>query len=301
MTDDLAHDRVIQHLVAWADQRDAVRAVVLTSTRTIPGATVDPFSDYDVILAVRDIHPFFEDRRWLGDFGTVLVVYRDPIRANPGGASFAYITQYADDLLKIDFTVIECGWLRHVAQATTLPPDLDLGYRVLLDKDDLAAGIQPPTHTAYRPTPPSEAEYLELIEVFFHEATYVAKHLWRGDLLPAKFCLDQMMKQEKLHKLLTWQIGINTGWAQKTGSLGKGLQKQVDPAIWAALEATYVGAGIAENWAALMHTISLFRRVAIAVGEHLGYAYPHDMDQRMQAYLEHVKTLLDHKLHTERQ
>lgn len=295
MTNDLASDSVIQHLVAWATPRDAVRAVLLTSTRTMPGVTVDPFSDYDVILAVRDVHPFFEDRRWLEDFGTVLVVYRDPIHANPGGDSFAYITQYEDNLLKIDFTVIEAGWLRHVAQASTLPPDLDVGYRVLLDKDDLTRGLQPPTHTAYRPAPPTEAAYLELIEVFFHEVTYVAKHLWRGDLLPAKFGLDQMMKQKKLHTLLTWQIGIDTGWSQKTGSLGKGLQKQVAPEIWSALAATYVGAEITENWDAMIRTIDLFRRVAVAVGEHLGYAYPHALDQRVQVYLDHVKTLLDQK------
>ena len=77
----------------WAEKREPVRAMLLTSTRTSPNARVDLFSDYDVILVVTDIHPFFADRGWLEDFGRVLVVYRDPIRLVYGVGKFAYITQ----------------------------------------------------------------------------------------------------------------------------------------------------------------------------------------------------------------
>jgi len=81
-----------------------VRAMLLTSSRADPKAHLDLFSDYDVILVVTDIHPFFEDRTWLQDFGQVLVVYRDPIRLDYGLEAFAYITQYEDGT-KIDFTL----------------------------------------------------------------------------------------------------------------------------------------------------------------------------------------------------
>jgi hypothetical protein len=43
-----------------------------------------------------------------------------------------------------------------------------------------------------------------------------------------------------------------------------------------ALEETYVGASIQENWEAMFKTIDLFQKVAIEVGEHLGFAYPRD-------------------------
>lgn len=59
----------------WADRHDAVRAMFLTSTQAIPKATIDAWSDYDVILVVADIHPFNIDRSWLNEFGEVLVVY----------------------------------------------------------------------------------------------------------------------------------------------------------------------------------------------------------------------------------
>ncbi|MBN1121651.1 MAG: aminoglycoside 6-adenylyltransferase [Anaerolineae bacterium] len=291
MSNLISNDRVIQHLLKWAEQRKSVRAVLLTSTRTIPGALLDPFSDYDVILAVTDIHPYFEDRGWLGDFGPVLVVYRDPIRVEHGCERFAYVTQYETDRLKIDFTVLQADWLRRVVELPGLPDELDVGYRMLLDKDTLTVGLHPPTFKAHIPTPPTEEAYLELIEVFFHDATYAAKHLWRGDLLPAKQSIDCVLKFKKIRQLLEWQMGIDTGWSIKAGAYGKGLKKYVRPEIWTDLEKTYVGADTEENWNALIETIDLFRRVAIMVGEHLGYAYPHDMDHRMMVYLHEVKTL----------
>ena len=75
------HDQgeVISRLVRWADGKDAVRAMLLTSTRARPRAPVDVLSDYDVVLVVEDIRPFFADRSWLEDFGRVLVAYWDEI------------------------------------------------------------------------------------------------------------------------------------------------------------------------------------------------------------------------------
>ncbi len=291
MNDLISNDPVIRHLLEWAEWYETVRAVLLTSTRTIPGALLDPFSDYDVILAVTDIHPFFEDRGWLDDFGPVLVVYRDSIRVEHGCERFAYITQYEIDRLKIDFTVMHVDWLRYVTKSPTLPDELDVGYRVLLDKDSLTDGLQPPTYTAYIPTLPTEAAYLELIEVFFHEATYVAKSLWRDELLLAKYSLDYVMKGKKIRQMLEWQMGIDTGWSIKTGAIGKGLKKHVQPETWAALEKTYVDAGTEENWNALFETVELFRRVAVTVGKALGYTYPYEMDRRMMVYLHEVETL----------
>ena len=71
-----------------------MQALILTSSRTIPGAPVDLLSDYDVILAVDDVRPFYESRAWLDDFGPFLVLYRDPLKLFHGLERFACITQY---------------------------------------------------------------------------------------------------------------------------------------------------------------------------------------------------------------
>jgi len=282
-------DQIIQELVHWAEQRPSVRAMLLTSTRTHPGAPVDLFSDYDVILAVTDIAPFFQDRVWLEDFGPVLVVYQDPIKPIHGLDKFAYITQYKDGL-KIDFTLWPVELLQWVATEPELPDDLDVGYAVLLDKDGLTDGLQPPTHTAYIPTPPTEAAYQDVIQEFFHEATYVAKHLRREDLMAAKYNLDHAMKLKNLRQMLEWRIEIDHNWSVKPGAYGRGLKKRLSPEMWSALQSTYVGAGTEENWTALFNTIALFRQVAREVGNHLGYAYLDDLDRQVVVYLQKVKT-----------
>lgn len=281
---------VIRNLIAWAESREDVRAMVLTSTRAVPGGRVDAFSDYDVIVAVTAVEPYFEDRGWLEHFGSVLVLYRDPLRDVDGGRRFACITQY-DSGLKIDFTLMTPKALRRCVRGAELPPELDVGYDVLVDKDRITDGLAPPTLTAYVPEAPSEAEYLTLVEEFLHEATYVGKHLWRDDLLPAKYNLDHAMKQRDLRRMLEWRVELDNGWSMATRAYGKGLRSVLPADIWAALEDTYARADREENWNALFRTLSLFRRVAVEVGDELGFEYPEEMHRRVSEYLSEVRAL----------
>ncbi|MFN8489735.1 MAG: aminoglycoside 6-adenylyltransferase [Caldilineaceae bacterium] len=286
---------VIPRLIEWAEQQTAVRTMLLTSTRTSPYATVDALSDYDVVLVVLDIHPFFDDKRWLADFGEVLVTYWDPIYLDPdyGLEKVGSVIQYADGL-KIDFTLWPVELMRRIAQAPTLPPDLDVGYTILLDKDNLTTGIQAPTYTVYIPKPPTEAIYLKVVEDFFSDVPYVAKCLWRDELLPVKWCLDYDMKHLFLRPMLEWRMELDHNWSAATGNLGKGLKKQLPPPLWSALERTYVGADLEANWEALFATLALFRQVALEVAQALGYTYPLAMDQKVTLYAQKIRGMDQH-------
>jgi aminoglycoside 6-adenylyltransferase len=59
--------------------------------------------------------------------------------------------------------------------------------------------------------------------------------------------------------------------------------------VWVELEGTYTGADVEANWEALFRTMALFRRVAMEVGEGLGYAYPLDLDQQVVAYVKEMQ------------
>lgn len=287
----MTEDPNLVRLIDWGSAHDDVRAALLTSSLCNPTAPVDRLSDYDIIFVVEDIHPYHADDAWLEDFGRVLVLWRDPIHLEYGQERFARITQYEEDGLKIDFTFWPVELLRRVVADPELPEDLDVGYCVLLDKDGLTAGLQPPTYRAYIPSPPGQAEFLEVIEEFFHEATYVAKHLWRDDLMPAKFQLDKDMKADLLRRMLEWRMEIEQGWAVKPGVHGRGLKRRTRPDLWAELERTYVGAGIEENWDALFATVELMCKVAREVGMALGLAYPEVLHNRVVRYLKWVKNL----------
>ncbi len=283
---------VLRRLVRWAGRKDPIRAMLLTSTRARPDAPVDALSDYDAVLVVEDILPFFEDRSWLKDFGEVLVAYWDGIEPDPdhGIEQTGNVVQYADGL-KIDFRLWPVELLQRIAAAPTLPDELDAGYSVLLDKDGLAAGLHPPTHKAYVPDPPDEGTFLTWVNDFFSDAPDVAKCLLRDELFPAKWCLDYDMKHVYLRRMLEWRMELDRGWSEPTDWLGKGLKKQLPPEIWEELEGTYAGADLEENWEALFRTMGLFRRVATEVAEGLGYAYPRDLDERVTEYVRAVRDL----------
>jgi aminoglycoside 6-adenylyltransferase len=283
-------DEVESRLVRWGREREAVRAIFLTSTRAIPHAEVDAFSDYDAVLVVQDILPFAVDREWIADFGEVLVAYWDPIRPDPdyGFEQLGNVTWYLDRP-RIDFTVWPVPLLDRIVAAPELPAELDAGYRVLLDKDGLAAQLREPTYTAYIPSPPDEAAYLATVNDFFVGAPAVAVSLLRDDLLPARWVLDCDMTHVYLLRMLQWRMQCDHAWAEPARALGKGLRKGVPADVWGELRGLSAGATMADTWAALFQTMALFRKVARVVGDRLGYTYPDELDERVTAYVRRLR------------
>src|SRR5262245_25777203 len=281
--------RVVERLVRWAAQLELVRALVLESSRATAQAALDIFSDYDVLVVVSDPRPFVDNEAWLGDFGAPLVNFRDAGQIW-GIETYARLVLY-EDRTKIDYTVWPVRLLREVVERRELPDLLDWGYRVLLDKDDLTVGLPAPTRTAHIPLRPTELEYRALVEEFWWETIYVAKNLWRDDLMHAKYNLDVVMKHDLLRRMLEWRIEVDRHWSWKPGVVGRGLKRHLAPETWAELEATWVGAGSEENWTALFATTALFRRVAREVGSALGHAYPQELDRRITGYLEEVRDM----------
>ncbi len=290
MSFDHKQSNVIEKLVRWGEAEPLLRAAILTSSRAIPHAHRDRFSDYDVILILTNIDSFFADRSWLDAFGSVLALYRDPLIVERGFERSAYVTQY-DDGLKIDFNLWPVELLRQIVAEPQLPREFDAGYQVLIDKDNLTVGLKSPTYRSYIPTPPTESEYHDKIESFFLDTTYVAKFLWRDDLMAAKHLLENSLKQDHLRPMFEWRIEIDHNWSLKLGPYGRGLKQWLRQDLWTELEQTYTGADLESNWTALFQTINLMRRVAIEVGEAMGYRYPHELEQRVRTYLHRVKDL----------
>jgi aminoglycoside 6-adenylyltransferase len=280
---------VLAPLVAWAEAEPAVRAMILTSTRARPNASVDALSDYDVILVVDDVPAFVAREAWLDARTGALARWGDE-NERLGERTVLRGVVYADGT-KIDWSLWPTTLLELVAAAAELPDQLDVGYRVLLDKDGRAAGWPPATHRAHIPSPPTGDEYRAVVEEFWWSTTYVAKSLWRGEVVHAKFALDTDAKLGALRPMFEWLIELDRNWSWKPGAYGRGLEQALPADLRAELEATYVGAGIEENWEALFRTTALFRRVARKVGDALGVGYPQDVDEGVTAQLERVRAL----------
>jgi aminoglycoside 6-adenylyltransferase len=280
---------VLEKLVVWGSAHPAIRAMVLSSSLARPGGPVDLLSDYDIILAVTDPGRFGRNGDWLCDYGEPLARWGD--EGELCGLTTVFHGVFYADYVKIDYTVWPEVLLERIAALEILPDELDGGYRVLLDKDGRTSGWKPPSYKAHVPARPTEAEYHALVEEFWWSATYVAKSLWRDELVFARFVLDQELRLGVLRRMLEWRIEIDHNWSLKPGVWGRGLKRLLPADLWSELERTFVGPDPDENWAAFFRTTALFRRVATEVAAALGYAYPQSLDDRMSAYLNAVREL----------
>jgi aminoglycoside 6-adenylyltransferase len=280
---------VLAKLVAWGDAEPAIRAMILTSSLTRPDGPVDMLSDYDIILAVTEPERFAQEEDWKHAYGRPMVRWGD--ESTLLGLKTYFRSAVYDDYVKMDYGIWPVELLQRIAAEPALPEELDVGYRVLLDKDGHTSTWKPPTYQAHIPARPTEAEYLAVVEEGWWTATYVAKSLWRDELVFTKFCMDYDIKLGVLRRMLEWRIELDHNWGVKPGVWGRGLKQRLPADIWSELADTYVGLEPEANWDALFRTLALFRRVAKEVGNALGYTYPQHVDDQVSAYLHKVRQL----------
>jgi aminoglycoside 6-adenylyltransferase len=264
----------------WARNNELIRAAVLTSSRTKPDIEIDFLSDYDVELYVSDIAPFQRDDEWLSVFGEIMV--RWPLRPRPT-LEEGWITRLVlfKDYLRIDFQITDQVYIQ--------PDAYQDGCRVLIDKDDLTAELNPPTFTRYHISKPSQEEYDDRVNAFWWDATYVPKYLWRDELPFVAYNLGCDIRDKFLRTVIEWYIGMENGWAVDTGLHGRWFKRYLSPELWAEYETTFARADIEEQWKAFFNAVSLFRKLAKAVANGLGYAYPDQMDREITEYHNQIR------------
>lgn len=280
---------VLDQLVAWGTVHPLIRAMILTSSRTRPDGSVDQLSDYDLILAVSDVGPFAFGDTWIAEYNRPMVRWGDQSEMHDLTTYFR--SAVYQNYVKIDYSIWPVELLSRIEASALLPDQLDVGYRVLLDKDQRTVGWKPPSYQAHIPKRPTAAEYQALVEEFWWVATYVAKSLWRDDLVFAKWVLDHDLKLEATRRMLEWRIEIDQDWSVKPGVYGRGLKHLLPATIWSVFARTYVGLSVEESWAALDQVMALFRQVATEVGNVLGYPYPQQVDDQVSAYLQAIREM----------
>ena len=267
---------------AKADER--VRAVIMNGSRANPNAPRDPFQDYDIVYLVTDVAPFEHNLDWIKRFGELMILQmpgqtQDP--PPPKHASFTYLMQFTDGN-RIDLVVYPLARLDERA-----PDSLSV---TLLDKDGLLGPPVPATEKDYLPQPPSAKAFADCCNEFWWVCPYVAKGLWRGEILYAKQILDRYVRAQ-LMKMVTWYVGVRTQFTRNPGKFGKYLQTYLEPELWEMLTATYSDASYETTWDALLTMCELFSTLANHVAEHFGFDHPHGDQVRVSAHLRHVRNL----------
>lgn len=267
---------------AWADER--IRAVLLNGSRANPNAPRDIFQDFDIVYLVTDVAPFRRNLAWIQRFGELMIVQmpddmQDPPPGDDGG--FTYLMQF-DDGNRIDLGIYPLEKADDiVGDSLTV---------LLLDKDGVVGPLEPPSERDYLPKPPTAKAFADCCNEFWWVCPYVAKGLWREEILYARHMLDPVVR-EQLMQMLAWYIGVQTGFALNPGKFGKYFQRYLEPELWQMLEATYAGANYDHTWDALFAMCDLFERIAVPVADHFGLVYPYADAKRVRAHLEHVRRL----------
>jgi len=275
---------ILDLIINTARNDDRVRAVIMNGSRVNPNAPKDFFQDYDVVYVVTEKASFLADPGWIQVFGELMILQLPDEMSDPppeGKDYYGYLMQFADGN-RIDLS------LYPVDKIALLEGDsLTL---TLLDKDGILPKFEPPNDSGYLPIPPTAKAFFDCTNEFWWVSPYVAKGLWRQEIVYAKHMLDLYVR-EQLMKMLDWYVGMRTGFQKSPGKMGKYLEKYLEPELWQLLRKTYSEADYESTWNALLTMGDLFRHIAIPVAQHFSFAYPYGDDEHVSAHLRHVRGL----------
>jgi aminoglycoside 6-adenylyltransferase len=265
--------------IDYALSCDQVRAVTLEGSRTNPNAPKDWLQDFDISFHVADMDFFIGAPSWIDGFGERMIMQTpEDMSLFPSelGRRFSYLILFTDGN-KVDLTLIPLDEVEEYCKEDKL-------MTVLMDKDGRFPDLPPPTDRDYWVERPTAEYYADCCNEFWMVSTYVAKGLWRKEIL---FALEHLnlIARPMLMKMIEWNVGIDTDFSVSIGKNGKYLEKYTTEQTWQKLMSTYPNGTYEAAWSALFAMIELFRGIAVEVAERLNFRYPIEEDSNVTAYL----------------
>ncbi len=279
---------MLELILGFAEREDRIRAVYLNGSRANPGAPRDIFQDFDVVYVVTETEPYILDKAWLKAFGELVVMQEPDINVlyasepTDPKTRYAYLMQFMDGN-RIDLTLqtVEASIEECKKEKLTL---------LLLDKEGVLPRLSVPSDEDYHVKRPSRIGFDHCCNEFWWVSPYVAKGLWRGELLYAMDHLNLYVRPMLL-MMLFWYAGILTDFSLSVGKNGKYLDKFLPDKLWKKLLMTYPPAEPEKLWDALMGMGELFRETAVFVGEAMGYEYDFGQDHRTMEFVKDIQKL----------
>ncbi|WP_080778132.1 AadS family aminoglycoside 6-adenylyltransferase [Chryseobacterium phocaeense] len=285
-----AREEKLKQVISWAENNTDIRCVLLTSSLVNPYAPVDDFSDLDIELVFEDRERYEQDKSWIFLFGETVSMVEEDTTCFDGKHAMKMVL-YTDHV-KIDFKLYQKSEFVKEVQGEDLPEDWDVGYKVLVDKDNLTRDLKAPTYQSIMITKPTEKEFGQLMNDFWWDTTYVAKCLKRGDLFYAKFMSENVIRTDYLVPLIEWYIASFHDWNNiTTNKHGRLFKKYLSEELWNKVEATFSGSSIEDNWQALYVSADLVHELGTFLADRLGFEYSHQHESDVRKYLDEVKNM----------
>lgn len=271
-------------ILQTAKDDDRIRLVIMNGSRANPMTPRDIFQDFDIVYIITDVAPYVRNLEWIKRFGEPMIIQLPDDMGEPPPTrqdGYSYLMQFTDGN-RIDLGVYPFSSLDDLLQ--------DSQTVILLDKDGMLPELPPPGDAGYLPQPPTAKEFSDCCNEFWWVCPYVAKGLWREQILYAHYMLDEVIRTELL-KMLVWYIGCKTDFKVNPGKYGKYYRQYLSSEIWQLLLHTYADSDYTHTWDALFAMGELFRTIATQVSTHLGFEYLAEDDGRVSAHLSHIRKL----------
>ena len=88
-----------------------------------------------------------------------------------------------------------------------------------------------------------------------------------------------------LLRMIEWEAQTRNGWKQAVPPTGKRMTSWVHPSVLQELERVFAHFDVEDSWDALLHTVTLFRRLAVDLSRQLGFDYPEAMDKNISGFI----------------
>lgn len=279
----MSYELIIERFREWALQRSDIRLAMIIGSRARTDRPADEWSDLDVAFVTAHPDAYISTAGWLDNIGFYHLTFLEETSVGNMKERRVLFDGGLDvDFIPVPLAAIQNGWPQEVIGV------LHRGYTMILDKDNLKASIPVISDETREISPPSELEFLQLVNDFMYHAVWTAKKLCRGELWTAKFCCDSLMKWQLL-KMIEWH-SKSVLHHKDTWHNGRFLDHWADPRVVEQLRHAFAKYDASDVWNALLHTTDLFRWLAMETATHLGMPYPARADSYVTSLIQSYKT-----------
>lgn len=283
MNADDFYDRLCTDFIRWAERLTDIRLMMVVGSRARQIRPADLYSDLDLSAYVSGSPDRIGAQclDWLRACAPIWMILDEH-----HDDSLSWLILYQGGI-KVDFSVTPIHVLHPLIAEQRLWDDQQRGYRILLDKDGIAARLPAPTPLEPPPyMPPNEAQFIQRVNGYFYGAVYLAKQIRRGNLWKAKWA-DQI-QQTMLLEMLEWHAHATHEQPVDTYHRGDFMGDWVSDATWREVHNVFAHFDATDSRKALLASIRLFTRLTEEAAAKLGYDHPRTMVEEVTAWIEGV-------------
>lgn len=262
-----SYESIFNKILSFAEQCDRVRAVILFGSRARLLKPADKYSDYDLIFFVKQTEYFLYEDAWLDQIAEYQISFTEPTAVNGFERRVFF-----ENAMDFDFLFYPEEKARQVTESKTVQSWYARGYRILVDKIGYENLVVQQALPDADKTLMSSREFLNIVNTFWFHAVWSSKKLLRGEIWPAKNCIDNYMK-ELLRQMAECHVKAHHGPSYDTWHEGRFFDQWADSLLLSELQLAYGGYDRNSLSSALWKTMDLFRTVAREAASRMDYTY----------------------------